>query len=65
MGEPKQPVIAVDTNLQAEQAKAQATLVSQLQTEAQGDTASLMARFGTTLALGNAGMAPTQSPLKF
>jgi hypothetical protein len=53
-----QPQIAVDPNLAAEQQQAQNTLVAGLQTQAQGDTASLMARYGTRLALGPGGAAP-------
>lgn len=55
----KDPEIAVDPNLALEQQQAQNTLVSSLQTQAQGDTASLMARYGTRLALSSAGMSPT------
>jgi hypothetical protein len=53
-----QPQIAVDPNLAAEQAAAQAQQVTALQTQAQGDTASLMARYGTRLALSNTGVTP-------
>ena len=49
--------MAVDPNLQAEQARAQKTLVDQLQIQAQGDTANLMARYGTRLALASSGMS--------
>ena len=52
------PQIAPDPNLAAEQAQAQQTLINSLQTQAQGDTAALMARYGTKLALANSGMAP-------
>lgn len=62
MGEPKKPDLIVDPNLQVEQAKAQQTLVTQLQNEAQGDTANLMARFGTQLALSGSGMTPLAAP---
>lgn len=55
--EPKTPVMATDPNLQIEQAKAQKTLVDQLQIQAQGDTANLMARYGTRLALASSGMS--------
>ena len=44
-----------DPNLAAEQANAQQQQVTALQTQAQSDTASLMARYGTKLAL--AGMS--------
>ena len=55
------PALPVDPNLAAEQTQAQNDLVSSLQTEAQGDTASLMARYGTRLAM--AGTSGTASPL--
>jgi hypothetical protein len=42
-----------DQNLEAEQQQAQQQVVSTLQTQAAGDTASLMARYGTKLALSN------------
>jgi hypothetical protein len=58
MGSPKQPELAVDPNLQAEQAQAQKTFIDQLQMQAQGDTAAMMARYGTRLALSGSGMAP-------
>jgi hypothetical protein len=38
--------------LQQEQAQAQNQLVSSLRTQSQGDMASLMARYGSQLALG-------------
>lgn len=57
MGQPKAPQLAVDPNLATEQAQAQNTLIAGLQQQAQGDTASLMARYGTRLAL--AGTTPT------
>ena len=44
--------------LQQEQQQAQANLVSSLQTQTQGDMASLMARYGSQLALAG-GMAGT------
>jgi hypothetical protein len=52
------PKIETDPNLAADQARAQQTLISSLQTEAQFDTANLMARYGTRLALAGSGMAP-------
>lgn len=52
------PQIAPDPNLAAEQSQAQTTLVTNLQNEAQFDTANIMARYGTRLALGNTGIAP-------
>jgi hypothetical protein len=56
------PEIPLDPNLAAEKQKADATLTTQLQAEAQGDTASLMARYGTRLALSGAGMSPMATP---
>jgi hypothetical protein len=55
---PKTPEIAVDPNLAAEQAQAQAKLVDSLQNQARMDTASLMTRYGTHLALASSGMSP-------
>lgn len=52
------PKIETDPNLGAEQQQAQSTLIQGLQTQAQGDTAALMARYGTRLALSGSGMAP-------
>ena len=46
--------------LQQEQAQAQHNLISSLRGETQGDMASLMARYGSQLALAQAG---TPSPL--
>lgn len=55
MDKPQQPTIAAtDPRLIAEQQQAQADQVRALQTQAQGDTASLMARYGTRLALASA-----------
>ena len=62
MGQPQAPALAVDPNLAAEQAQAQKTLVDNLQVQAQGDTASLMARYGTRLALAGQGMSPMATP---
>lgn len=49
-----------DPSLQQEQDQAQASLVGGLQTQTQGDMASLMARYGTQLAMAGAN---TGSPL--
>lgn len=49
------PPIPVDPNLANEQAQAQTSLISSLQTQTQGDMASLMARYGTQLAMSGAG----------
>ena len=57
-----QPQIAEDPNLAIEQARAQKTLLDNLQIQAQNDTASLMARYGTRLALANSGIAPITQP---
>jgi len=51
-----------DPNLLQEQETAQANLVASLGRESQGDMASLMARYGSQLALAG-GMAGTQTPL--
>lgn len=59
MGSPKTPDLAVDPNLAPEQQQAQNTLVAGLQTQAQMDTADLMSRYGTRLALGGAGLTPS------
>lgn len=56
-GSQPKPQIAVDPNLAPEQAQAQQTLVAGLQTQAQMDTANLMTRYGTRLALAAAGMS--------
>ena len=48
------PQIPVDPNLAPEQAQAQNDLVGSLQTQTQGDMGSLMARYGSQLALSGA-----------
>ena len=58
MGAPKIPV---DPMLAQEQAQAQASLVSGLQTQTQGDMASLMARYGTQLAVAGGTTSPLVS----
>jgi hypothetical protein len=52
--------------LQQEQAQAQTNLISALQGQTQGDMASLMARYGSQLALagGMAGSPISQPPAK-
>jgi hypothetical protein len=55
------PAPTVDPNFATEQAQANSANISALQTEAQSDTASLMARYGTKLAL--AGMSSSASSL--
>lgn len=54
----KTPDIPVDPNLAAEQQRAQNDLVSSLQTKTQGDMASLMARYGTQLAIAGINTSP-------
>jgi hypothetical protein len=62
MGEPA-PQIQVDPNLANEQQQAQNSLISSLQTQTQGDMASLMARYGTNLAMsGNSNVSPMSAP---
>jgi hypothetical protein len=52
-----------DPELEAQKARAEKVLITGLQTQAQSDTASLMARFGTKLALASGGFSPaTSSP---
>lgn len=51
---PQVPNPGVDPSLGAASASATQTLQQQLQVEAQGDTASIMARYGTRLALSGA-----------
>ena len=58
MGEPKIPV---DPMLQQEQQQAQVSLANQLQTQMQGDMASLMARYGTQLAVAGGTTSPLVS----
>lgn len=59
---PSTPSPPVDPNLAAEQQQAQNDLVNSLQTKTQGDMASLMARYGTQLALAGASYGPMTSP---
>lgn len=63
------PQLPVDPNLATEQARAQADLIGSLQTQTQGDLASLMARYGTHLAFagtsgvsGSGAISPMQAP---
>jgi hypothetical protein len=51
------PALAPDPNLGLEEQQAQSDLVNSLQQKTSGDMASLMARYGTHLAL--AGVGPT------
>jgi hypothetical protein len=51
-----------DPNLAAEQARAQRDNIEALQVQMQGDTAALMARYGTRLALAaSTGTAPASA----
>jgi hypothetical protein len=55
MDKPNTPTVAAtDPTLQALTAQANTDQITALQTQAQGDTASLMARYGTRLALAGA-----------
>ena len=56
-----QPSPPTDPNLAQEQITAQNELVSSLQTQTQGDMASLMARYGTQLALSGRQTSPLVS----
>ena len=51
---PSPPPLPVDPNLAAEQERAKNDLNSSLGKQTQGDMASLMARYGTQLALSGA-----------
>ena len=52
------PQIAPDPNLASEQQQAQKTLIDSLQNQAQADTANLMSRYGTRLALAGTQVSP-------
>ena len=52
------PQIPVDPNLATEQTQAQSDLVGSLQTQTQSDMASLMARYGTQLAMAGTNVSP-------
>ena len=56
------PEIPVDPMLKQEQQQAQNSLVTQLQTQSQGDMAALMARYGTQLAIAGGTASPLVSP---
>lgn len=67
MDKPQVPQITpTDPRLQAEAARADADNLAALQSRATGDTASLMARYGTRLALagatGASGTTPAAGP---
>lgn len=52
------PQVTTDPNLANEQAQAQSDLIGSLQTQTQGDMASLMARYGTQLAMSGTTTSP-------
>lgn len=56
------PPIPVDPNLSAEQEQAQKNLTTALQGEAAADTANLMTRYGTRLALASSGINAVPPP---
>ena len=58
MGESKAPEIPVDPNLGADKNQAQNDLIRALQKQTQGDMASLMARYGTQLAMAGTTISP-------
>jgi hypothetical protein len=55
------PTIPTDPNLATQQATAQNDLVKSLQDKTQGDMASLMARYGTQLAIAGVNSSPMVS----
>lgn len=59
---PSPPQLPPDPYLTAEEEQAQNSLVSSLQTQTQGDMASLMARYGTQLAVAGYGAGSPLSP---
>lgn len=58
MGQSKTPSLSVDPALQTEQTQAAQDLSGAMQTQTQGDMASLMARYGTQLAMAGAVQLP-------
>lgn len=63
MNAPDVQPVQVDPNLANEQQQAQNSLVKNLQTQTQGDMASLMARYGTQLAMaGSSSGSPLATP---
>ena len=52
------PPLPPDPLLATEQQQAQQSLISNLQTESQSDMASLMARYGTRLAMAGTNVSP-------
>jgi hypothetical protein len=55
---PDTPQIPTDPALAQEQQAAQSDLVTSLQNKTQGDMASLMARYGTQLAMAGTNISP-------
>ena len=51
-----------DPNFAAQQAQAQRSLIANLQTQAQMDTANILTRFGNAQALASAGMGTPAAP---
>lgn len=51
------PAPPPDPNIAIQQERAQKTLVDNLQLQAAGDTAAIMSRYGSRLALANTGVA--------
>lgn len=62
-GQPNPPAIPTDPNLATEQAQAEEQLTHQLQIESRGDMASLMALYGTRLALSGSNSRSPLSPV--
>lgn len=58
MNQPSAPQLPPDPNLAIEQQTAQNDLVANLQKESQSDMASLMARYGTRLAMAGTTVSP-------
>ena len=56
------PQVPVDPALATEQAQAHSDLVGGLQNKTQGDMASLMARYGTQLAMAGTTVSPMVQP---
>jgi hypothetical protein len=63
MGAPKPPQIQPDPMLQQLAKTAQQQQIAAMQTEAEGDTASLLARYGARLALSGTSGGSTPSPM--
>ena len=58
MQAPDPPPIPVDPTLALQEQQAQKTQIDALQNQAMGDTANLMARYGTMLAMSGSGISP-------